>query len=64
MCNRTEVLGALATYPESKLPTPQGGATCRHGLIFQTRKGFLSGDYIDAEEGLMWVLREPLHDAA
>ena len=51
ICNRTDVLGALATYPEFLLPTPQGGgqpisvrvdtivrvasATCRHGLIFQ-----------------------------
>ena len=65
MCNREDVLGALATYPAHLLQAPQGegrpiqsgyyivrvaGATCRHGLIFQTKKGFLSGDYIEADD--------------
>ena len=66
MCNRTEVLGVLTTYPAHLLPESKdngqpiavkvdtvvrvAGATCRHGLLFQTYKGFLSGSEADAEE--------------
>ena len=66
MCNRTEVLGVLTTYPSHLLPESQdngqpiavkvdtvvrvAGATCRHGLLFQTYKGFLSGSFVSASE--------------
>ena len=66
MCNRTEVLGVLTTYPSHLLPESKdngqpiavkvdtvvrvAGATCRHGLLFQTYKGFLSGNFVSASE--------------
>ena len=66
MCNRTEVLGVLTTYPAHLLPESKdngqpiavkvdtvvrvAGATCRHGLLFQTYKGFLSGSFVSANE--------------
>ena len=66
MCNRTEVLGVLTTYPSHLLPESKdngqpiavkvdtvvrvAGATCRHGLLFQTYKGFLSGSFVSASE--------------
>ena len=66
MCNRTEVLGVLTTYPAHLLPESKdngqpiavkvdtvvrvAGATCRHGLLFQTYKGFLSGSFVSASE--------------
>ena len=66
MCNRTEVLLVLTTYPAHLLPESKdngqpiavkvdtvvrvAGATCRHGLLFQTYKGFLSGSFVSASE--------------
>ena len=66
MCNRSEVLGVLTTYPSHLLPESKdngqpiavkvdtvvrvAGATCRHGLLFQTYKGFLSGNFVSASE--------------
>ena len=66
MCNRTEVLGVLTTYPSHLLPESKdngqpiavkvdtvvrvAGATCRHGLLFQTYKGFLSGSFVSPSE--------------
>ena len=66
MCNRTEVHGVLSTYPDHLLPESKddgqpiavkvdtvvrvAGATCRHGLLFQTYKGFLSGSFVSASE--------------
>ena len=59
MCNRTEVHAVLSTYPDHLLPASKddgqpiavkvdtvvrvAGATCRHGLLFQTYKGWVGG---------------------